>query len=272
MKFLKESDEGYGSLNNQFDRVFTLTPKAQEYEKDLEGAIADAKRGSDDAEIFLISKCKKMIFHVFWANFIGEKASKRVIARRLANDEFNDFLSLVYIAFEKAIKAFSLASYDKVKIGNFQYYLGRYLKAEAISYNTRENDDPSSKAIRPDSVTSETESKGSGTGNAWDYIVGGAEDENYVDFLENWKDFCNDPRMSEPLSKKIKTPRKLVLAKILSGDKTIPQIADELGITKATLYSAIDIGDILSDNGIEQSEMAKYLKAYPDELINKLRS
>ena len=56
MEFLKESDEGYGSLNNQFDRIFTLTPKAQEYEKDLEGAIADAKRGSDDAEIFLISK------------------------------------------------------------------------------------------------------------------------------------------------------------------------------------------------------------------------
>lgn len=271
MEFLKESDEGYGTLNNQFDRVFSLTPKAKEYENNLEDAIIDAKDGNDDAEIFLVNKCKKMIFYVFWSNFIGEKASKKVIARRLANGEFDDFLSLVYIAFEKAIKAFSLKSYDKIKIGNFQYYLGRYLKAEAISYNTKENDDPSSKAIRPDSITSETERKGEGTGNAWDYIVGGVEDENYVDFLENWKDFCNDPRMSEPLSKKIKTPRKEVLAKILAGTKTIPQIADELGITKATLYSAIDIGDILSDNGIDQSEMAKYLKAYPDELISKLR-
>lgn len=268
---IKEAKEdNYGALNSQFDELFAMTDKAREYEDDILGAIFDAKEGDDDAEIFLLNKCKKMIFYTFWTNFIGKEASKKVIKMRIANGEFGDFLSLVYIAFEKAIKAFNPDEYQDMKIGNFQYYLGRYLKAEAISYNNKEDDDPTKGAINPDGMTSETESKGAGTGNAWDSMVGGAEDEHDADFLEDWKDFCRDPRMNEPLSKKISTPRKTVIAKVLTGEKTVPQIADELGVTKATLYSALDIGDILKDHGITQSEMARYLKIDPDAILGPL--
>lgn len=268
---VKEAKEdNYGVLNSQFDELFAMTDKAREYEDDLIGAIFDAKEGDDDAEIFLLNKCKKMIFYTFWTNFIGKEASKKVIRMRIANGEFGDFLSLVYIAFEKAIKAFNPDEYQDMKIGNFQYYLGRYLKAEAISYNNKEDDDPTKGAVNPDGMTSETESKGAGTGNAWDSMVGGAEDEHDADFIEDWKEFCRDPRMNEPLSKKISTPRKVVIAKVLTGEKTVPQIADELGVTKATLYSALDIGDILKDHGITQSEMARYLKNDPDAILGPL--
>jgi hypothetical protein len=271
-KQIKEAKEdNYGALNSQFDELFAMTDKAREYEDDLIGAIFDAKDGDDDAEIFLLNKCKKMIFYTFWTNFIGKEASKKVIRMRLANGEFGDFLSLVYIAFEKAIKAFNPDEYQDMKIGNFQYYLGRYLKAEAISYNNKEDEDPTKGAINPDGMTSETESKGAGTGNAWDSMIGGAEDEHDADFFEDWKGFCRDPRMNEPLSKKVSTPRKTVIAKVLKGDKTVPQIADELGVTKATLYSALDIGDILKDHGISQSEMARYLKIDPDKIIKPLQ-
>ena len=120
-------------------------------------------------------------------------------------------------------------------------------------------------------MTSESESKGAGTGNAWDSFIGGSEDEHEEEFFSDWKDFCNDPRINEPLSKKVSTPRKAVLAKVLAGDKTIPQIADELGVTKATLYSALNIGSILKDHGIDQSEMSRYLRTDPDAILNPLK-
>ena len=263
--------ESYGTLNTQFDKMFALTPSAREYEDDLLGAIFDAKDGSEDAELFLINKSKKMIFHVFWTNFIGKSAPKKVIQARISNGEFYDFISLVYIAFDKAIKAFKTDVYDSVKIGNFQFYLGKYLKAEAISWNKKEDDDPVSGAINPDGMSTESESKGPNTGNAWDSIVGGAEDDSDADFLSNWAEFCADPRMNEPLSKKVSTPRKEVIAKVLSGEKTIPQIADELGVTKATLYSAVNISDILKDYDINQSDLAKKLATDPDAILSSLK-
>lgn len=268
---LTESDDGYGFLNSQFDETFAMTDAAKEYEVgNLNDAIAAAKKGDDDAELFLLNKSKKMIFHVFWDNFIGKSAPKKVIKMRLANDEFGDFLSLVYIAFEKAIKAFDPGKYNDIKIGNFQYYLGRYLKAEAISWNKKEEDDPTSSSVRPDGMNSETESKGAGNGNAWDSLVGGSEDESNLDFIEDWKDFCNDPRMNEPLSKKVSASRKSILSKLLQG-KSVPQLADELGITKATAYSNINFGDILKDYGIDQSQMAKVLSVDPDAILNPLK-
>jgi hypothetical protein len=36
------------------------------------------------------------------------------------------------------------------------------------------------------------------------------------------------------------------------------------------LYSALDIGDILKDHGITQSEMARYLKIDPDAILGPL--
>lgn len=271
-KMTEASDEGFGLLNSQFDQVFALTPSAEEYEGDLEKAIIDAKKGDEDAEIYLINKSKKMIFHVFWTNFIGKEASKKVIRNRLTNGEFNDFLSLVYIAFEKAIKAFKPSVYDTMKIGNFQYYLGHYLKAEAISWNTKEKDDPVNDAIYPDGMNSESESKGAGNGNAWDSMVGGADDDSLVDFFEAWNEFAESPELNEPLSTKIKTPRKAVLAQVLANEKSIPEIADELGVTKATLYSAINIGSIMKKYDIDQSTLARALSVDPDAVISPLKN
>lgn len=265
------TEENYGELNSQFDEMFAMTSAAEDYKDDLEGAIEDAKDGNDDAELYLLNKCKKMIFYVFWTNFIGKEASKKVAKIRIANGEFEDFLALVYIAFDKAIKAFKPSAYDNMKLGNFQYYLGRYLKAEAISWNTKEKEDPTADSIRPDGMTSETESKGAGTGNAWDTLVGGTEDESTADFIEDWKLFAKSPELNEPLSKKVKTPRKKVLAQVLTGKKSIPDIAKDLDVTKTTIYTAIsDVGKVLKDYGIDQQTMAKVLKTDPDAILKPL--
>lgn len=265
------TEENYGELNSQFDEMFAMTSAAEDYKDDLEGAIEDAKDGNDDAELYLLNKCKKMIFYVFWTNFIGKEASKNIAKIRIANGEFEDFLALVYIAFDKAIKAFKPSAYDNMKLGNFQYYLGRYLKAEAISWNTKEKEDPTADSIRPDGMTSETESKGAGTGNAWDTLVGGTEDESTADFIEDWKLFAKSPELNEPLSKKVKTPRKKVLAQVLTGKKSIPDIAKDLDVTKTTIYTAIsDVGKVLKDYGIDQQTMAKVLKTDPDAILKPL--
>ena len=42
-------------------------------------------------------------------------------------------------------------------------------------------------------------------------------------------------------------------------------------MTKATLYSALDIGDILKDHGITQSEMARQLSINPDAILDPLK-
>lgn len=264
---IETEDTGYGSLNSEFNKIFKLTPESLKYADNIEEAIADAKDGNDDAELYLLNKSKNMIFHVFWKNFIGKEASKRVMKLRIANGAFNDFVSLIYIAFEKAVKAFDIKKYSKIKIGNFQYYLGRYLKAEAISYNTKNKSDPLDSAISPDGMDTEKEE---GNRSAWDSFVGGKEDEYDSDFIDSWKDFCNDPRMNDSLSKKVKKPLRQVLKTVLSGKYTIPQIAEKLGITKASLYNAIDIGDILKDYNIDQSEMSKYLRTDPDLLLKYL--
>lgn len=266
------SKEEYGALNAQFNNAFTMTPKAEAYEDDFLSALEDAKDGDADAEIYLINKSKKTIFHVFWTNFIGKEAPKKVIAMRIANDEFNDFLALVYIAFNKAIKAFKPDVYDDIKIGNFQYYLGRYLKAEAVSWNLKEKEDPINDSIHPDEMTSETESKGDGTGNAWDTLVGGVEDESTLDFIEDWKDFAKSPEMNEPFSKKVKTPRRKILARILGKEKSIPEIADELGVTKTTIYGAINsISSVLKNYSIDKNVLAKVLKSSPDTILKPLK-
>lgn len=266
------SKEEYGALNTQFNNIFAMTPKAEKYEDDLLSAIEDAKDGDVDAEIFLLNKSKKMIFHVFFSNFIGKEAPKKVIAVRISNGEFDDFLDLVYIAFNKAIKAFKPDVYDDIKIGNFQYYLGKYLKAEANSWNLKEKKDPVTGSIHPDGMTSETESKGAGTGNAWDSFVGGTEDEATLDFIEDWKDFAKSPEMNEPFSKKVKTTRKKVFAQVLAGEKSISDIAKDLGVTKTTVYTAINsIGKILKDYGIDQRTFAKILKTDPDAILKPLK-
>lgn len=270
-RLFEVTKEDYGELNSQFDEMFAMTSTAEEYEDDLEGAVEDAKVGNEDAELYLLNKCKKMIFYVFWTNFIGKEASKNAAKIRIANGEFEDFLALVYIAFDKAIKAFKPSAYDNMKLGNFQYYLGRYLKAEAISWNTKEKEDPVADSIHPDGMTSETESKGAGTGNAWDSLVGGTEDESTSDFIEDWKLFARSPELNEPLSKKVKTPRKKILAKILTGEKSIPDIAKDLDVTKTTIYTAIsDVGKILKDFGIDRRTMAKVLKTDPNAILQPL--
>lgn len=263
--------ENYGELNSQFDEMFAMTSAAEEYEDNLEDAVEDAKGGNSDAELYLLNKCKKMIFYVFWTNFIGKETPKKVAKIRIANGEFEDFLALVYIAFDKAIKAFKPSAYDNMKLGNFQYYLGRYLKAEAISWNTKEKEDPTADSIRPDGMTSETESKCAGTGSAWDTLVGGTEDESTTDFIEDWKLFAKSPELNKPFSKKVKTSRKKVLAQVLTGEKSIPDIAKDLGVTKTTVYTAIsDICKILKDYGIYQQAIAKALKTDPDAVLKPL--
>lgn len=265
---IETEDTGYGSLNSEFNKIFKLTPESLKYADNLEEAIFDAKNGNDDAELYLLNKSKNMIFSVFWKNFIGKEASKRVMKLRISNGAFHDFVSLIYIAFEKAVKAFDPKKYSKIKIGNFQYYLGRYLKAEAISYNIKKSSDPLDSAISPDGMDSEN--KEEGNRSAWDSFVGGKEDEYERDFIDSWKDFCNDPRMNDYLSKKVKKPLRQVLKTVLSGKYSIPQIAEKLGITKASLYNAIDIGDILKDYNIDQSELSKYLRSDPDLLLKYL--
>ena len=271
IKLFETTEENYGELNSQFDELFIMTSSAKEYEGDLERAIEDAKDGNSDAELYLLNRCKKMIFYIFWTNFIGKEASKKVVKTRIDNGEFEDFLALVYIAFDKAIKAFKPSAYDNMKLGNFQYYLGRYLKAEAISWNIKEKEDPTMDSIRPDGMTSETESKGAGTGNAWDFLVGGTEDESTADFIEDWKLFAKSPELNEPLSKKVKTPRKKVLAQILDGKKSIPDIAKDLDVTKTTIYTAIsDVGKVLKDYGIDRRTMTRVLKTDPDAILKPL--
>ena len=78
-----------------------------------------------------------MCYYVFWKVFIGSAASAKVIKARLDNGDFSDFIGIMYVAFDKAIKSFKPKIYKDgtMKIGNWQYWFGQYLRMDAISKN-----------------------------------------------------------------------------------------------------------------------------------------
>lgn len=268
-----------GSIKSQFDDIFykSIYP-GKGYKdyidsngEDLLTIINDAKEGNDFATFYLLNNAKQMIYYVFWKNFIGAKASGKVIQRRIANGDFNEFISLIFIAFSKAIKSFKPKVYKNggVKIGNWAYWLGQYLKMDAIAYNRDKMNDPTESALRPD--TMEQSEKSSAT--AWDKLTSDIATSNVDDdFLDSWEDFTRDPSLNEPVSRKIDIPKRKILADVFSQEKTIPEIAADLGVTKNTLYSAVNIGSLLKKYNINQDDLAKYLHNDPDVLINALRN
>lgn len=267
-----------GNIKSQFDEIFysNIYPGSgyktyiSENEDDLFQVIEDAKEGNEFATYYLLDNAKQMIYYVFWKNFIGAKASGKIIKRRLDNGDFNEFISLIFIAFSKAIESFKPKVYKNggVKIGNWQYWLGQYLKAEAISYNKERMNDPLNDAIQPD--TMDPSEKGGAT--AWDKITGGKVRSTADDsFLDSWAELCDDPELDELCSRKVEMTKRELVAEILAQERSIPEIAAEIGVTKNTLYTAANIGGLLRKYDISQEDLAQRLHDDPDMLIQMLR-
>ena len=265
-----------GSLSSKFDEEFfnSVYPGRgyKDYvasvNEDLGKIIEDAKAGNEYAECYLIIAARKMCYYVFWKVFIGSAASGKVIKARLDNGDFNDFIGIMYIAFDKAIKSFKPKIYKDgtMKIGNWQYWFGQYLRMDAISENIQRAKDPNENALNPDGM--DDSEKGGAT--AWDKLIGdNATEFDFDDFASDWRDFCNDPKMNESASKKVNVPKRKILAMALRG-KSIPEIASELDVAKNTIYAAMDFGDLLKKYGIDQRDLAKKLHDDPDFVIGML--
>lgn len=265
-----------GSLSSKFDDEFfnSVYPGRgyKDYvasvDEDLGKIIEDAKAGNEYAECYLIIAARKMCYYVFWKVFIGSAASAKVIKARLDNGDFSDFIGIMYIAFDKAIKSFKPKIYKDgtMKIGNWQYWFGQYLRMDAISENIQRAKDPNENALNPDGM--DDSEKGGAT--AWDKLTGeNATEFSFDDFSADWRDFCNDPEMNESASKKVNVPKRKILAMALKG-KSIPEIASELDVAKNTIYAAMDFGDLLKKYGIDQRDLAKKLHDDPDLVIGML--
>ena len=265
-----------GSLSSKFDdEFFNSVYPGRGYKdyvasvgEDLGKIIEDAKAGNEYAECYLIIAARKMCYYIFWKVFIGSAASAKVIKARLDNGDFSDFIGIMYIAFDKAIKSFKPKIYKDgtMKIGNWQYWFGQYLRMDAISENIQRAKDPNENALNPDGM--DDSEKGGAT--AWDKLTGdNATEIDVDDFSADWRDFCNDPEMNESASKKVNVPKRKILAMALRG-KSIPEIASELGVAKNTIYSAMDFGDLLKKYDIDQNELARKLHDDPDIVIGML--
>lgn len=265
-----------GSLSSKFDEEFfnAVYPGSgykayvASVNEDLGKIIEDAKAGNEYAECYLIIAARKMCYYVFWKVFIGSAASAKVIKARLDNGDFNDFIGIMYIAFDKAIKSFKPKIYKDgtMKIGNWQYWFGQYLRMDAISENVQRAKDPNENALNPDGM--DDSEKGGAT--AWDKLTGdNATELDVDDFSADWRDFCNDPEMNESASKKVNVPKRKILAMVLKG-KSIPEIASELDVAKNTIYAAMNVGDLMKKYNIDQGELAQKLHNDPDFIIGCL--
>ena len=265
-----------GSLSSKFDdEFFNSVYPGRGYKdyvasvgEDLGKIIEDAKAGNEYAECYLIIAARKMCYYIFWKVFIGSAASAKVIKARLDNGDFSDFIGIMYIAFDKAIKSFKPKIYKDgtMKIGNWQYWFGQYLRMDAISENIQRAKDPNENALNPDGM--DDSEKGGAT--AWDKLTGeNATEIDVDDFSADWRDFCNDPEMNESASKKVNVPKRKILAMALRG-KSIPEIASKLGVAKNTIYAAMDFGDLLKKYDIDQNELARKLHDDPDLVIGML--
>lgn len=265
-----------GSLSSKFDEEFfnAVYPGSgykayvASVNEDLGKIIEDAKAGNEYAECYLIIAARKMCYYIFWKVFIGSAASGKVIKARLDNGDFSDFIGIMYIAFDKAIKSFKPKVYkdDTMKIGNWQYWFGQYLRMDAISENVQRAKDPNENALNPDGM--DDSEKGGAT--AWDKLTGdNATELDVDDFSADWRDFCNDPEMNESASKKVNVPKRKILAMVLKG-KSIPEIASELDVAKNTIYAAMNVGDLMKKYNIDQGELAQKLHNDPDFIIGCL--
>lgn len=265
-----------GSLSSKFDEEFfnSVYPGSgykayvASVNEDLGKIIEDAKAGNEYAECYLIIAARKMCYYIFWKVFIGSAASGKVIKARLDNGDFSDFIGIMYIAFDKAIKSFKPKIYKDgtMKIGNWQYWFGQYLRMDAISENVQRAKDPNENALNPDGM--DDSEKGGAT--AWDKLTGdNATEIDVDDFSADWREFCNDPEMNESASKKVNVPKRKILAMVLKG-KSIPEIASELDVAKNTIYAAMNVGDLMKKYNIDQGELAKKLHNDPDFIIGCL--
>lgn len=265
-----------GSLSSKFDdEFFNSVYPGRGYKdyvasvgEDLGKIIEDAKAGNEYAECYLIIAARKMCYYIFWKVFIGSAASAKVIKARLDNGDFSDFIGIMYIAFDKAIKSFKPKIYKDgtMKIGNWQYWFGQYLRMDAISENIQRAKDPNESALNPDGM--DDSEKGGAT--AWDKLTGdNATKLDFDDFASDWREFCNDPEMNESASKKVNVPKRKILAMALRG-KSIPEIASKLGVAKNTIYAAMDFGNLLKKYDIDQNELARKLHDDPDLVIGML--
>lgn len=265
-----------GSLSSKFDEEFfnSVYPGSgykayvASVDEDLGKIIEDAKAGNEYAECYLIIAARKMCYYIFWKVFIGSAASGKVIKARLDNGDFSDFIGIMYIAFDKAIKSFKPKVYKDgtMKIGNWQYWFGQYLRMDAISENVQRAKDPNENALNPDGM--DDSEKGGAT--AWDKLTGdNATELDVDDFSADWRDFCNDPEMNESASKKVDVPKRKILAMVLKG-KSIPEIASELDVAKNTIYAAMNVGDLMKKYNIDQGELAQKLHNDPDFIIGCL--
>lgn len=265
-----------GSLSSKFDEEFfnAVYPGSgykayvASVNEDLGKIIEDAKAGNEYAECYLIIAARKMCYYIFWKVFIGSAASGKVIKARLDNGDFSDFIGIMYVAFDKAIKSFKPKVYKDgtMKIGNWQYWFGQYLRMDAISENVQRAKDPNENALNPDGM--DDSEKGGAT--AWDKLTGdNATEIDVDDFSADWRDFCNDPEMNESASKKVNIPKRKILAMVLKG-KSIPEIASELDVAKNTIYAAMNVGDLMKKYNIDQGELARKLHNDPDFIIGCL--
>lgn len=265
-----------GSLSSKFDEEFfnAVYPGSgykayvASVNEDLGKIIEDAKAGNEYAECYLIIAARKMCYYIFWKVFIGSAASGKVIKARLDNGDFSDFIGIMYVAFDKAIKSFKPKVYKDgtMKIGNWQYWFGQYLRMDAISENVQRAKDPNENALNPDGM--DDSEKGGAT--AWDKLTGdNATEIDVDDFSADWRDFCNDPEMNESASKKVNVPKRKILAMVLKG-KSIPEIASELDVAKNTIYAAMNVGDLMKKYNIDQGELARKLHNDPDFIIGCL--
>lgn len=266
-----------GELSSKFDKEFfdAIYPGkgyknyVESVDEDLGTIIQDAKDGSEYAECYLLIAARKMAYYVFWKVFIGAKATSKVISARLDNGDFGEFISLMFIAFDKAIKSFKPKVYKDgtMKIGNWQYWFGQYLRMDCISENIKRMKDPNEGALNPDGM----ESSEKGSASAWDKLTG--DNASFIetnDFISSWKELCDDPELDEPCSKKVDYPKRQLIADVLEG-KSLPEIAKKFDVSKNTLYSAANIGELLAIYDIDQGELARELHNNPERIVRMLR-
>ena len=292
------------NFNSAFDAYFTANKSYKDYAAevgdDLAQVIDDAKNGSgedqENARYYLIINAKDMIYKVCWNNFLKVKPiklplsekdkldgkkdtlkdqvrtvalSNKELAARLNNGGFEDFCPFVFIALDKCLKAFNSDKYDKVKIGNWQWYFGRYLKAEAImeNYDIYINN-PTENAIHPDSENDV--GVGDAAASYWDDLqgnnVGLASNQEHDEFTDAWADLCNDSSLDSS-----KDDVRGIVADLLRG-KEISEIAANRGCSKNKIrYSiAASFGDLCKKYDISQSDLAQNLHKNPDKLLRML--
>lgn len=230
-------------LGNIFDNYYKLDSKVEQKflndnNNDFDSILQAARDGDSTAKIYLIKSCKNRLLKVFWVNFLGKSANGKIIRARIANGDFEDFLGIVYDAFDKAINSFDESRYvdGTDKLHSFQYWMGQYAKNDSIASNVASNKDLINRSIHPDSMSGDSDDENNTSDRQWDKLTAGLSEKNTIEeedaFLSQWKKAAQDPEW------KGKYPWGKILKYLLKGN-SVADTATKFGCSKNTIRNKI---------------------------------